>query len=422
MADTQISLKNIIAPPFYALHRDVRREGHNEYWLRGGRGSGKSCFASDEITLGIINDPRANAIIYRKVAATLRESVYAQMLWSIDHLGLSRYFRAKVSPMELTYIPTGQRILFRGADDPSKSKSIKLREGYFKFLWFEELSEFSGIRDIDTIKASVIRGGGHAMTFCTYNPPVSAGNWVNTEALRHVDGRIVHHSDYRGLPREWLGESFIATAEAMQKTNERAYRHMYLGEVTGTGGQVFDNINLRDLADAEIAACDKRYYGLDFGFAVDPDAFVCWHYDKARRRLIAIDEFYSTHTPIDTLAEAVKKRAGNSAVTCDSADPRMISELRKRGVQAVGAKKGPGSVEHGMRWLQDIGEIIIDPKRCPNTAREFSTYEYRRDSHDNFIADYPDADNHTIDATRYALNNIIAYREAKTSSGIRRYL
>ena len=119
-------------------------------------------------------------------------------------------------------------------------------------------------------------------------------------------------------------------------------------------------------------------------------------------------------TPLDALTDKVRSRVGRAVVTCDSAEPRMIAELQRRGVQAVGARKGPGSVEHGMRWLQEMGEIVIDPARCPNTAREFSGYDYRQDRHGNFLADYPDQDNHTIDATRYAVEALSTRRRLRT--------
>ena len=320
--------------------------------------------------------------------------------------------------MEIRYKPTDQRILFRGADDPSKSKSIKLSKGYFGFLWFEELSEFQGMNAIRMIRASVIRGGERTVTFYTYNPPVSAKAWVNEEAIRHVAGRFVHASSYLDVPPEWLGADFIAEAEALRILNERAYRHMYLGEVTGSGGQVFDNLELREISDAEIAMLERFYNGLDFGFAVDPDAFTRWAYDRRGRALYAVAEFYGTRNTTDRLADAVSSQAKSEPVRCDSADPRMIAELARRGVRALGVRKGPGSVEHGVRWLQDLGRIVIDPKRTPNIAREFSGYEYAQDKDGSFLPEYPDRDNHAIDACRYALEPEIGRRVAVTRSDL----
>lgn len=417
MADVRLS--DLIAPPFYDLHVDIRQKLHGEYWLMGGRGSTKSSFIAIEIILGIMKTPGANAIVYRKVANTLRESVYEQLISATDWLKVRDFFQLRASPLEIKYKPTGQRIIFRGADDPSKSKSIKLSKGFFGFLWFEELAEFRGMDDVRTIIASVIRGippGEKAMIFYSYNPPISANNWVNEEALKEVPGRRKHHSTYLGVPPLWLGEAFMAAAEALKNSNERAYRHMYLGEVTGTGGNVFDNLQIRTITDEELNAQDKFYNGLDFGFAVDPDAFIRWAYDKKRRLLYAVSEYYGARTPTDTLADAIKQRAGREIVRCDSADPRMINELRLRGVNALGVKKGPGSVEHGMRWLQDLSGIIIDPTRTPNAAKEFSAYEYTQDKNGAFLPDFPDRDNHLIDGSRYAMENLIGFRVAKTRS------
>ena len=418
MTSDAARISEIIAPVFHPVHREIREGKYSEYWLRGGRGSTKSSFVSIEIILGLMRDPNANAIVYRKVAATLRESVFEQLVWAADALGVSQYFKMRVSPLEIEYKPTGQKILFRGADDPKKSKSIKLRKGYFRYLWFEEAAEFAGMDGIRTIKASILRGMGSdaAISFFSYNPPMSARDWVNAEVIKPVKGRRVHDSCYLDVPAHWLGEAFIAEAENLKSTNERAYRHMYLGEITGTGGQVFDNLELRRIAPEECDRLGAFYNGLDFGFAVDPDAFTRWAYDKRTRVLYAMDEYVSAHNSIERIAEEAKKRAGRDVVRCDSADPRMIDELRRRGIAAVSVKKGPGSVAHGIRWLQDLGKIVIDPEKTPHIAKEFSGYEYRQDKEGNFIPEYPDERNHTIDSCRYSLNDVIAQKKLSTIS------
>ena len=406
-----VRLSDLIAPAFYGVHTDMKAFAHSEFWLSGGRGSGKSSFVSIEILLSMLRNSSVNAIVYRKVGATLRESVYGQMVWAIEKLGLERYFKCRLAPLELEYLPTGQRILFRGADDPGKSKSIKLARGWFGILWFEELAEFSGMEAIRTIKASVLRGG-RAITIYTYNPPKSRNNWVNAEAMSIRADRLTHESSYLEMPEEWLGETFLAEAEQLKRTNERAYRHMYLGEITGTGGQVFDNLALGTARESGGTA----FCGLDFGFAADPDAFIRAEWEPRTRRIRVLDEFYSVRTPVERLAEEVLKRAGDAVVRCDSADPRIIRELRERGVNAIAVKKGAGSIESGVRWLQELGAIEIDPGVCPNAAREFSGYEYRTDSNGNPIAELPDRDNHLIDALRYAVEPLSARRSAGTVS------
>ncbi len=405
-----VNLGALMAPAYYPIHHAVKSHSHDEIWLKGGRGSGKSSFVSLEIILGMLGEPEANAIIYRKVADTLRDSVYAQMLWAAEKLGVEHLWQAKLSPMELVYKPTGQRVIFRGADDPQKSKGIKLQKGYFKYIWFEELTEFRGMEDVRTIIASVARGG-EAIAFYSYNPPISARNWTNAESLRPHPGRLVMNSSYLDVPREWLGRRFIAEAEALKAGNERAYRHMYLGEITGAGGNVFDNLHIAPI-EPEAWQGLPTYCGQDFGFAVDPDAFVRCAYDRRRGQLFLVDEFVAHGLGLDELARAVKRRAGLDMITADSADPRSINELRARGLRMLAAKKGPDSVSHGLRWLQTRTRIFIDPAACPVAAKEFSGYEYDRDKDGSFISRYPDMDNHTIDAVRYAMESVSTRRVA----------
>ena len=404
MAD--VSLSNLIAKPFYRLHLDIKNHGHSEYWLEGGRGSGKSSFIALEIILGIMRTPDANAIVYRKVAATLRESVYEQLVTAIDWLGVRDYFSFRVSPMEIKYKPTGQRIIFRGADDPSKSKSIKLSKGYFGYLWFEETAEFQGMQAIRTIKASVIRGtphGKHSITFYSYNPPMSAKNWVNEEGLKEVGGRMKHKSSYLDLPGKWLGMEFLAEAERLKKSNERAYRHMYLGEVTGTGGNVFENVHVREIGKDELDSLGYFYQGIDWGWFPDPFHWTRCAYDHRRRRLYILDEYRTNKAGnADTFLAVKDKLHPNESLIADSAENKSISDYKEFGAYWIrGAVKGPGSVDYSMKWLAALDEIIID-KKCTHTAQEFMSYEYERNAQGEFVKGYPDKDNHAIDAVRYA--------------------
>lgn len=404
-------VSTLIAPPFRSLHADIRAKRHAEYWLKGGRGSTKSSFIAIEIILGIIKTPNANAIVYRRVGNTLRESVYEQLVTAVDWLGLREWFAFRVSPMEIKYKPTGQRIIFRGADDPAKSKSIKLANGFFGFLWFEELSEFQSMDAIRTIKASVIRGtppGERAITFYSYNPPISAQNWVNKEAAKAAEGRRTHESCYLDVPREWLGEEFIAAAEELKKTNERAYRHMYLGEVTGTGGQVFDNLEIREISEEEIQTFGAFYQGVDWGYFPDPFHWTRTAYDAARRVLYVIDEYRTVRTGNAAVYDAIKGRLRpDEPLIADSAEEKSIMDFREYGAWWMrGAVKGPGSVDYSMKWLSTLKKIVIDPKRCPKTAEEFTLYEFEQNAQGEYVNGYPDRDNHAIDAIRYALSAI----------------
>ena len=403
---------SIIASAFRDVSKDVRDMRHAEYMLCGGRGSTKSSFISIMIVLGLLLDSDANAIVYRRVGNTLKDSVYAQIVWAIGMLQRDAEFICRKSPMEIIRPATGQRILFRGADDPMKSKSIKLTHGYFKYLWFEELTEFRGMEDIRSIKQSVLRGGERTVTFYSYNPPRSAQNWVNREVLLPRADRLVHKSTYLdviGEHREWLGESFINEAESVKETNERAYRNEYLGEVTGSGGSVFENLTIREIGVDEISSFGMVYAGLDFGWFPDPLHFVRCAYDPARRRLCIFDEYRTVKTSnadVYRILTEQKQLTAADEVIADSAEMKSVNDMRSYGMRCIAATKGPGSVRASMRWLQALNEIVIDPARCPEAAQEFSQYEYERTRDGEFVDAYPDANNHAIDAVRYALNRV----------------
>ncbi|MCK9479004.1 MAG: PBSX family phage terminase large subunit [Firmicutes bacterium] len=393
-----ISLKALIAPAFYNLHKDIKADKHTHYFIKGGRGSAKSSFASIEIILGIMKDNGANGIAFRKFGTDLKESVFNQLLWAIDILGVAEYWEQRLSPLKLTYKPTGQEILFRGVDDPQKPKSIKLRNGYFKFVWFEEADQFEGMDEVRTINQSLLRAKCNAKVFYTYNPPKSLQSWINKEVLASGENRVVHHSTYLDVPRKWLGEIFFAEAKYLKQNNIRAYNHEYLGEVTGTGGAVFDNVEIRKITTDEIESFGNVRRGLDFGFSVDPCAYVecCLH----NRKLYLFNEYVAVGAGYDTLAE---KMPPNLLIYADSAEPRSIFELQQRGLKVSPSIKGKGSVNFGIRKLQDLRKIVIDSDKCPNAAREFTEYELERDRNGNFKAEFPDKNNHTIDAVRYAL-------------------
>jgi len=408
-------LSECIAPSFYDVHKDIKQGKHTHYWLKGGRGSTKSSCVAIEIILGIMKDKNANAVALRKVKDTLHDSVYEQFAWAIDILGVNEYWDAKISPLSFTYLPTGQKIIFRGADKPKKIKSIKFARGYCKYIWYEELDEFNGMDEIRMINQSLMRGGEKFYVFYTYNPPKSINSWVNTEAKLTRDDRLVHHSTYISVPREWLGEQFIIEAEHLKATKPKEYEHEYLGEETGTGGEVFDNVQIRRISNEEIAEFENIYRGLDFGFAIDPLAYVVCNYDRKHKRLYIFHEHYkvglSNKAAYEHISEENKR---NEVVYADSSEPKSIYELIQYGLRVIGVKKGPDSVEYGIKFLQSMESIIIDDKRCPETAREFMSYELEKDVNGNFKSKFPDKNNHAIDAVRYALNlEWIKHKERK---------
>lgn len=397
-----VELQQLIAPSFYAIHHDLKQKRHTHYWLKGGRGSTKSSFISLEMILGMMKDPQANAVVLRKVGQTLQGSVYEQLQWAIQALGVEAYWTNKLNPLEMKYI-NGNKIVFRGADKPKKIKSTKFSKGYCKYVWFEEVDEFAGMEEIRTINQSLLRGGENFVVFYSYNPPQSQSNWVNEEVLGQRSDRLVHHSTYLTVPREWLGEQFLIEAEHLQKVKPTAYQHEYLGEVTGTGGEVFTNLTIREMTDEEISHFDHIARGIDWGYAADPFHYTVNHYDKTRRKLYIYYEIQMLKLSNRKAAELVKKEnKQNNVIICDSAEPKSIAEMYSYNLRVLGAKKGADSVEYGIKWLQDLEEIVIDPKRCPNTAREFLEYEIEKDTNGNFRGCFSDKNNHSIDAVRYS--------------------
>lgn len=399
----------MIAPTFAPVHFDIQERAHSEYVFPGGRGSTKSSFVSMEVLDLLMHYEQMHAVVLRQVADTLRGSVYQQIIWAISALGLEDEFHCTVSPLEITRRSTGQKIYFRGADDPGKIKSIKVPFGYIGVAWFEELDQFTGEEAVRKIEQSVIRGGDIAFKFKTFNPPKSANNWANQYIKIPREDRLVTESNYLTVPKKWLGKPFLDDAEFLKATNPVAYENEYLGVANGVGGNVFDNVLVREISDDELAQFDRIYRGVDWGWYPDPFAYVAMYYDAARLRLVIFDEYRCNKQSNAQTAEALKRRGvgKNTMVICDSAENKSIGDYCEAGIFARPAAKGPGSVEYGMKWLQSLNEIVIDNRRCPETTREFLEYEYARDKEGNVITGYPDANNHSIDAVRYALEDVI---------------
>lgn len=400
---------DIIADVFHPMIRDVRRGNHTEYILPGGRGSTKSSGISCIIPELLRNNPDMHALVLRKVGNTIKDSVYAQLKWAISKQKLDKDFRFKTSPFEITYKPTGQKIYFRGADDPLKIKSIKPEFGYIGIIWFEELDQFSGPEEVRNIQQSAIRGGDKAYKFKSFNPPRSKNNWANEyteEAEFKDDASVVVHSTYKDVPKDWLGEQFLNDAEHLKEVNPDAYENEYMGVANGNGGNVFEYIEERTITDEEISQMDRIYQGVDWGWYPDQYAFVRLYYDAARETIYFIDEIFENKRPNSWTAEEIIRRGyGDYTITCDSAEPKSVNDYRDFGLPARPAKKGPGSIEYSMKWWQGK-KIVMDPARTPNSCKEFKKYEYERDKDGNIISGYPDKDNHLIDAARYATESL----------------
>ena len=238
-------------------------------------------------------------------------------------------------------------------------------------------------------------------------------NWANRYAREERKGKRIHHSTYLQAPAAWLGPKFLAQAEYIKETQPTKYRHEYLGEVVGSGTQVFENLRLEPISQKTIRNFDTIENGVDWGWYPDPWAFNRCHYDAARKTLYIFDELTRLRTSNEETAKLVQQRIESwESVTADSAEMKSCADYRAFGILCREAVKGPGSVNQSMKWLQGLADIVIDPHRCPDTAKEFSEYEYEVGRDGTVLPGYVDADNHHIDAVRYAVNRIWMRRGA----------
>lgn len=406
MESNAVKLNEIIAPAFYDVFWDVLDGKHTYYDLYGGRGSTKSSFVGTMIPFQMMQDAEngdfTNAVIFRKVGTTLRESVYEQIAWGIDALGANDLWNSSLSPMQYTYKPTGQKIIFRGLDKAKKTKSIKIKRGYFKYLWFEELDEFAGIEEIRTVQQSVLRGGSQFIVYKTFNPPISRSNWANVYVSEPRVDSYRHKSDYRSVPTEWLGQQFIDDAEHLKKTNPRAYEHEYLGLPVGLGTNIFELLEIRTITDEEVQKYQSIYQGQDWGWYPDPKAFIRLAYVPNKEKVVLLDELGGCKIRNAAMADEIKKNQYDDYVIyCGVDEEESIVDFRDAGLPARRAIVTPGSRKYTFEWLQ-CRTLVIDPERTPRAYKEIINYEHEVDSNGEVIADYPDGNDHWIDSIRYA--------------------
>ena len=412
-----IPIDDCVIPMYKPVLKDILTHGHTHYVGSGGRGSTKSSFYGGiAIPMLVVANPNVNAVCFRKVGNTVQNSIYSQVVWGIEKLGLSSMFKIpKTYSNPIVYLPTGQKIMFLGMDDPNKVKSIKVERGYIGITWWEELDQFAGENEIRKVLQSTMRGGDLFWNFMTFNPPISKNNWANeyAEDVRDRENTLLTHNTYLDVPMHWLGEPFYEEALELKARNERAYIHEYLGVATGTGGDVFPNVaefdadmlldNGKKLSDT----FDNIYNGIDWGFARDPFRFVKMHFDATRLNLYIYREFSSlkkrNEEVFKELYDERQLVSRTEQVIADSAEPKSIADFKAYGAFIRGALKGSESIRYGIKWLQGLNHIYIDRHYCPESFREFSNYEYEQDKDGNFISGYPDVNNHSIDAVRYGL-------------------
>jgi len=430
MVEMNIKVDEAVIKKYKPVLKDILDHKHTHYIFPGGRGSTKSSFVGGvALPLLIMAYPDIHGICFRKIGNTVQKSVFSQVIWGIYKLGVESLFKIpKTFASPIVYEPTGQQILFMGLDDPQKVKSIKLPFGYIGVTWFEELDQYAGENELRNVMQSTMRGGNKFWDFRTFNPPISKNNWANEytddcETFRQSDTLVVRNT-YLDVPEEWLGEQFIEEANFLKEINERAYIHEYLGQAIGTGGDVFPNVEDLDMTqpvqyrDASgtvirevpmLETFDHIYHGMDVGFAMDPTRYVKCHFDRQRLNLYIFDEFSTKKNRSADIYEQLynqrKLIENKDQLICDPGGGGLfvIADFRAFGAYAREADKGPGSVDYGIKWLQGLAHIYIDKRRCPDTFKEFVEYEYEQDKDGNFISAYPDENNHSIDAVRYAL-------------------
>lgn len=403
-------LSELLPKAFHPVWRASVAEEILHVVCKGGRGSGKSSDIA-HIIVQLLMRYAVNAVGIRKIDNTIETSIFEQMKWAINEQGVSHLFKINKSPMRITYLPRGNYMIFRGAQDPTRIKSLKSANFPFAIAWVEELAEFKTEEEITTITNSLLRGelddGLFYKFFYTYNPPKRKQSWVNKkyESSFQPKNTFVHRSTY--LDNPFISKQFVEEAESAKERNELRYRWEYLGEAIGSGVVPFDNLEVKagSITDEMVKVFDNIRNGLDYGYATDPVAFVRWHYDKKKNGIYALDEIYQVKMSNRELAKVLHKRGyQNDEITDDTAEPKSNAELRhEHGIKRIkGAKKGPDSVEYGEQWLDDLDFICIDPLRTPNIAREFENIDYQTDKDGNPKPRLDDKDNHTIDATRYA--------------------
>lgn len=391
---------------------DIVGKGYGAFWrfkgrykvVKGSRASKKSSTQSLKVIMEIMENTCVNWLVVRKTERTLRDSCFAQLKWAMRQLKVERYFKCSVSPLEITYIPTGQKILFRGLDDPLKVTSITVEVGALCRLWIEEayeiMSEDAFNRLDESIRGQLPNGMYHQVVL-TFNP-WSDRHWLKKRFFDEPSENVLAlTTNY--MCNEFLGESDLALFEEMKK-NPKRYKVAGLGEWGVVDGLVYENWKEQDFSIDEVRKLPevKAIFGLDFGYTTGPTALFCGVVDAAERRLYVFDELYERALTNRAIAERVQRLGyAKEAIIADCAEPKSITELREFGLtRARASKKGADSILNGVQRIQDY-EIIVHP-RCVNFLTEISQYQWEKDRFGKYTGKPEDDNNHLMDAMRYA--------------------
>lgn len=391
----------------------------HEIVSKGGRGSIKSNFWGDLAYETIRQDPQAHIVYTRRYKVDLRGSVYNQFMKTVIRYNDLDNWDFKQSPMCAVYKPTGQTVMFVGADKPISLKSFNVPFGYVKMLIHEECDEMAGVEQMDNIEDTFLRSDTPALDIKIFNPPKSKNNFMNeyVEECRNKPQTRICHSYYYNVPVKWLGKRFFERAEWFKVHKPLYYRNNYMGEVTGTGGGIFDNVEERTITDAEIENMPFFYHGLDFGFE-HPQTFEVAYYDEDTDTLYCVSEVFAKRCKNSAFARKIKEYI-TEEIICDSARPDAIAELQDWGFNAIGAKKRWGSGkgrDYCWEWLQQTTKIVVDPERCPHLAHELTTLEHEQLADGSFSDAYPKIGEDCTMALIYGLNRVIM--ESRRNNGL----
>lgn len=393
--------------------------GTREIISKGGRGSIKSNFWAAVAYETIKQDKLAHVVYSRRFKTDLRGSVFNQFMKTVIRYNDLDNWDFKLAPMSAIYKPTKQMVMFVGADRPISLKSYNLPFGYVKLLIHEECDEMLGVEQMDNIEDTFLRSDTSALDVKIFNPPKSKNNFMNiyTEECETKEGTLIFHSYYYNVPVKWLGKRFFDRAEWFRLHKPMYYRNNYLGEVTGTGGGIFDNVEVREISDEEIAAMAYFDHGLDFGYE-HPQTFIVSHYDDETDTLYCVLEVYSKRCKNSTFARKIRKWR-QKEIIADSARPDAIAEMQDWGFWVTGAKKRWGSGkgrDYCWEWLQMANKIVVDPVRCPHLKHELITSEHEQLKDGTFSSAYPTVGEDCIMALIYANNRNIM--ESRRNDGL----
>ncbi len=395
---------------------DVVGKGYATFWnfkgryrvVKGSRASKKSKTAALWYIVNLMKYPNANLLVVRKSYRTLKDSCFTELRWAIHRLCVDDFWEYRLNPLEITYKPTGQKIYFRGLDDPLKVTSITVDVGSLCWLWIEEAYEITKESDFDMLDESIrgqVSGDLFKQVTFTFNP-WSDRHWIKARFFDTKDAEVLALTTNYTC-NEWLDEADFAVFERMKKNNPRRYAVAGLGNWGVVEGLVYERWKEETFSISDLPKDCKPAFGLDFGYTNDPTALFCGYISIEQKRLYVWDEMYEKGLSNKAIFDNIRKMGySKEKITADSAEPKSIDELKGLGVIRIGgAKKGKDSVNNGIQWIQDL-EIIIHP-RCVNFLTEISLYSWKKDKFGKAVNEPEDDNNHLMDAMRYALEGFI---------------